>query len=361
MILLLACAGHAPVRTAPDMAAPPSEVAPEPPPPLPPTAWRAGVWPGPAVLARPVEVWSKTLPGPITEPLATDGANVYAVVEGRVYAFAADGTPRWNIRSLASGPVGITDQGPTVGTETGSVVVLDPANGTTLASIVGGGPVRGAPLQLGPSVVWATVHGAVASTGSWANDAALSAAGGVAGADGVVYLATLEGELLAVDATGVRWRSPLPASAAEGPALDADHVYVAVTSTPGHPGGVLAFDRTGAEVWRRQTEFQPAAPLSVGAYVYVPDKDGHVYALARDTGAIVWAAEGFGEFGAQPLVVAGQVYAGNADGNLYRIDSDGGVVWKVALGAAVTGDPVFVGGRIVAGLANGRIVAVAAE
>jgi outer membrane protein assembly factor BamB len=60
-------------------------------------------------------------------------------------------------------------------------------------------------------------------------------------------------------------------------------------------------------------------------------------------------------------VVAGQVYAGNADGNLYRIDSDGGVVWKVALGAAVTGDPVFVGGRIVAGLANGRIVAVAAE
>ena len=43
---------------------------------------------------------------------------------------------------------------------------------------------------------------------------------------------------------------------------------------------------------------------------------------------------------------------------LYRIDSDGGVVWKARLGAPVTGDPVMLRGRLVVGLANGRIVAL---
>ena len=73
----------------------------------------------------------------------------------------------------------------------------------------------------------------------------------------------------------------------------------------------------------------------------------------------MWAAEGFNEFGSQPAVVDGSLYAGNGDGNLYRIDVfDGGVVWKAPLGAAVTGDPVVVGGKVIVGLANGRLVAL---
>jgi outer membrane protein assembly factor BamB len=299
------------------------------------------------------------LPGPITQPLSTDGARVYAVAEGRVHCLALDGKELWSIGAAASGGVAVTDQGPVVGTESGKLVVLDPKDGATLRSTVGGGPVRGAPVQLATSVGWVTVHGTIASTANWGREVALSAAGGAAADGDTLYVATLEGEVLAATRDGVTWQAGLPAPAVEGPALDAERVYVPVGSAAGQPGGVLAFDRAGAEVWRRRTEFQPAAPLSVGAHVYVPDKDGHVYALDPATGAVAWAAEGFGEFGAQPLVAGGSVYAGNGDGNLYRIDAyDGGVVWKAPLGAPVTGDPVLVDGMIVVGLANGRIVAL---
>ncbi len=362
LLALFACAYHEPARVAPDMAPPPPpppEVEAAPPPP---SAWRAGVFAGPPLLRSPVEKWSQMLPGPITEPVSSDGQRVYAVAEGRVFCFDLAGKLLWSIGTLASGGVAMTDQGPVVGTDTGKLVVLDPTNGATLRSTTGAGPVRGVPVQLATSVAWVTQHGTIASTADWGVEIALSAAGAAAGDGDTLYVATLEGALLAADRTGVRWQGSLPAPAVEGPALDAEHVYVPVSATTGQPGGVVAFDRAGAESWRRQTEFQPAGPLAVGDHVYVPDKDGHVYALDRATGEVAWAAEGFGEFGAQPLVAGGQVYAGNGDGNLYRIDAyDGGVVWKVPLGAPVTGDPVLVGGLLVVGLANGRLVALAED
>lgn len=359
LLALFACATREAPRVAPDMAAPPEPEPVEEAAPPPPSSWRASVYPGPPLLRAPVEKWSRMLPGPVTEPVTSDGERVYAVVEGRVYCFALDGTPLWDIRSLASGGVAVTDQGPVVGTETGKLLVLDPKNGATLRSTVGGGPVRGLPVQLPTSVGWVTVHGVLSSTADWGREVAVSAAGPAAADGDTLYVATLEGSLVAAGRDGVLWKATLPAPAVEGPSLDAERIYVPVSATPGHPGGVVAFDRAGNEVWRRQTEFQPGGALAVGTHVYVPDKDGHVYALDRATGSVVWAAEGFGEFGAQPVVIDGQVYAGNGDGALYRIDDDGGVVWKAPVGAAVTGEPVAVGGMLVLGLSNGRLVALA--
>lgn len=360
ILALLSCATtQAPVRTAPDMAPPPPPPVEEASVPPPPAQWRAGVFAGPAPVRAQTEAWSRMLRGPITDPLATDGQRIYAVAEGRIHCFDLDGDQLWTLGAAATGGVAVTDLGPVVGTESGKVVVLDPKNGATLRSTVGGGPVKGQPAQLTTSIGWVTVHGVVSSTADWGREVALSAAGGAAADGDVLYVATLEGDLVAATREATLWRGGLPAPAVEGPALDADRVYVPVGALSGQPGGVVAFDRQGNEVWRRQTEFQPAAPLAVGDHVYVPDKDGHVYALERATGAIAWTAEGFGEFTAQPIVVGGSVYAGNGDGNLYRIDAfDGGVVWKHPLGAAVTGDPVVVGGRIYVGLANGRLVSL---
>lgn len=359
-LVLLGCVGATvPVRVAPDMAAPIEEAAPDLWPAPPPDAWRAGGFSGPPILRSPTEAWSRMLPGPIVEPVTSDGARVYAVAEGRVYCFDLDGKPLWNIRSLASGGVGMSDQGPVVGTETGMVIVLDPANGATLRSFEGGGPARGLPVQLSGQIVWVTTGGRIGSTADWAHKVALSAAGGVAADGETIYVTTLEGALIAVSKSGVSWQAPLPGAAVEGAAMDADHIYVPIGSTTGQPGGVVAFDRAGNELWRHQTEFQPAGPLAVGLHVYVPDKDGHVYALDRATGSRLWVAEGFGEFTAQPALIEGEVYAGNGDGNLYRFDGDdGGEVWKVPLGASITGDPVYVDGKLIVGLANGRLVAL---
>ncbi|MFZ5476240.1 MAG: PQQ-binding-like beta-propeller repeat protein [Myxococcota bacterium] len=326
---------------------------------LPPPSWRSGRAAGPAPRNSPGEAWSRVLAGPITEPVVTDGERVYAVAEGRVYCFDLAGAELWEIRVGASGGVAVTDLGPTIGTEGGKVLVLDPKDGSTVKSLVGGGPVRGQPAQIGPAVAWGTLHGGVASTGGWGHDAALSAAGGIAADGDVWFLATLEGDLVAGDGEGVRWQAKLPGPAAEGPTLDDTHVYVPVAAREGEPGGVVAFTRDGKEAWRHRTGFGPAAALARGRNVYVPDKDGRLYALDPETGRENWSVEGFGEFGIQPLVVDGRVYAGNGDGSLSQIDGfDGGVVWSVSLGAPVSGEPALVRGMLVVGLANGRLVAL---
>jgi outer membrane protein assembly factor BamB len=360
LVLLGACGGS-PERAhvAPPMAAPPpAPVAPAwPPPPSP--SWRAGVYPGPALGSSPTEAWSKVLAGPIAEPLSTDGDHVYAVADGRVYCFDLTGHEVWSIRAGASGGVAVTAAGPIVGTTTGDLLVLDAKTGATVRTLPGGGPVQGLAVPFGTGLAWVTANGAVGTTLDWSRSLGLPAAGGVSADGDTVYVATLDGGLFATGKDGVAWQVALPAPAVEGPALDATHVYVPIASAGGHPGGVVAFDRAGRQVWRHDTRYQPAGPLAVGTHVLVPDKDGHVYALDPATGNEVWAVEGFGEFGAQPAIVEGQVYLGNGDGSLYRVDGfDGGEVWKVSLGAAVTGDPVMVHGILVVGLANGRLVAL---
>ncbi|MDP2305636.1 MAG: PQQ-binding-like beta-propeller repeat protein [Pseudomonadota bacterium] len=361
LLLLLGCGGATlPVRVAPDMNAPVAEAPAAQWPAPAPEAWRAGMFAGPPILLPPTEAWSRMLPGPIVEPITSDGERLYAVAEGRVYCFDLDGTPLWNIRAQASGGVALTDQGPVVGTEAGTVLVLDAKSGATLRTIGGSGPVRGLPVQLPGEIAWVTRDGHVGSTAGWGSKIAISAAGGAAADGYTLYVTTLEGALIAMNQEGgIAWHASLPGAAVDGAALDAERIYVPIGSSTGQPGGVVAFDRSGKELWRHQTEFQPAGPLAVGSHVFVPDKDGHVYALDRTTGVRLWAAEGFGEFTAQPALVEGQIYAGNGDGNLYRLDEDdGGQVWKVPLGASITGDPVYVGGKFVVGLANGRLVAL---
>lgn len=358
---LWACAG--PAAVAPPPPPPPQVDAPavadEPVAPPPPTGWRTGWQPGPPLVHSPVEKWSRTLGGPITEPITTDGERLYVVAQETVHCLDYAGTLLWKMRLDPTGPVAMTDLGPVVGTSAARVLVLDPKNGATVRSMIAAGPPRGAVVPLATSVAWATVHGAVASTANWGQDVGLSAAGGPAADGDTVYLATLEGQLIAADAGGVRWKVSLPGPAIEGPTLDATGIYVPIAARDGQPGGVVALDRAGVERWRKQTRFQPAAALALGRHLLVPDKDGRLYAFDTATGDEGWSVEGFGEFSVQPAVVGDHVYAGNGDGTLYRIDGfDGGVVWTHALGAAITGEPVVARGLLVVGLANGRLVAL---
>lgn len=363
-LLLLSCAPRAPigVHVAVPMVEPPPPEEEPPPPPLP-AAFRAGQVEGPPIRSSPSEAWSHMLRGPITDPITTDGSHVYAVAEGRVHCFDLAGKRLWDMGVGASGGVAIADEGPVVGTDAGRLLFLDARDGSTVRSTVGGGAVRGLPVKLPASVAWVTVHGLLSSSVGWGREVARSAAGSVAADGDTLYVSTFEGTVVAADATGVKWTAPLGAGAVEGVTLDAERIYVPTAAAEGKPGGVVALDRGGAEIWRRRTLFQPSAALAIGGapkrpLLLVPDKDGHLYALDPATGEEVWSVEGFGEFGAQPLVVEDQIYAGNADGSLSRIDSDGGQVWSVPLGAPITGDPTMVHGLLIVGLANGRLVAL---
>jgi outer membrane protein assembly factor BamB len=351
----LAAAAPAPLPAAPTIGAAPA-------------SWRTGRVDAAPIVRAPTIVWEARVDGPVVEPLSADSRCVYAVAVERVYCLDRAGRTRWSLRAGAVGGVAATAQGPAVGTRSGAVLLLDPERGATVASHVPPScpepcahPPRGQPTALDGSLAWATVDGhVVTSLGSDA-PVALTAGGSLAADGDIAFLATLEGELFAVRDGHVLWQAPLPAPAVEGPMLDEVRVYVAVGAADGSGGGVIAFTRDGAPVWRRRLDAQPSAPLAVGAFLYVATRDGRMYALDPATGAEAWTAQADAAFSVQPVVTrAGQAYAADGEGTLFRLDEDGGVAWTVPLGVAITGDPVLIDGLLVLGTADGRILALRA-
>jgi hypothetical protein len=311
-------------------------------------------------MQRPVEAWSDTLPGPVTEPLATDGKRIYAVADRIVRCWDVQGHLQWEVRAEASTGVLVDGERVAVGTRTGRVRWYDAQSGRLLSTTEETAAVREVPVALAEGIAWASPLGVVTSDRGMSVEMGASIAGALAADGGTVFNATAEGELVAATASGVSWRVALPAPAVDGPVLDDEHVYVPLAAKPAEPGGVAAFRRDGTPAWITRTTFGPGASVAVADEVYLPDKDGRVYALDRASGEVRWQAEGFGEFTTQPLVIPGALYVGNSDGHVYRVDPfDGGIAWKVNLGAPVSAEPVLAGGVLFVGLANGRVIALA--
>lgn len=368
LVALAGCVKPVDARKVPAVQAPRPEEAPPPPPPNPETPprpnWHAGWTYADPILRRPEVVWGVTLGGPITAPLLADETLVYAVADGRITALGHNGKKAWEAR--IDGVKGAALAGETIvaGGGDGRVHFLDRATGKARSSTERGGPLVGPPVAIDGGWAWVTEEGTVVTTGGWLQATGTRPVARAAADESTVYLVTHGGELLAVGPKGVEWRVSLPGFPADGPALDEDNVYVSFVAADGEPGGVVAYGRWGPllakERWRFRSDFQPLA--AVGAdidNVYVPDKDGNVYALDADDGRRLWNSEGYAEFTTQPLVTKGSVYVGNSDGSLARLDTDdGGRVWGVDLGAPVSGEPVIVGKRLFVGLANGRLIAL---
>lgn len=353
MVLLLACAPHVEVqRPIAAPVAPVEEARPEEKLPAFATGFHSGQQPGPAVLSSPSDAWSRVLDGPIVDPILSDGQHFFALATGYVYGLDTHGTLLW--KQKAGGlAISLVPEGLAV-TTPDHLLILDVATGSTLKTMDTPG-IHGPAQAMEGGLVWAA-KGSIQGPG-WSVPLPQTSVGQV-GVDGdTVYVATLEGELLALRAGTVLWHSPLPGPSISGPTLDHTGIYVPIGAEGDAPGGVLAFDRDGKERWRFRTGYQPGGTLSVGDAVWVADKDGTVYALDLQTGRPKWTAEGYGEFRTQGMWVEHSMYVGNGDGRLYRLDLfDGGVAWSVSLGAPVTGDPVVVGRLLVAGTASGRLV-----
>jgi outer membrane protein assembly factor BamB len=314
---------------------------------------------GPGPEGAPEPAWTLDLGAPVTHALSTDGGAVYAVADGAVVAIGLDGALRWKERVLASGPVAPTPRGPAVGTEPGPVAVLEAERGHLVARFTGGGPVRGQPVALGDGLAWVTVHGLVVGEAGFRVDAALSVGGGASSDGRLLTLSTLEGDVYAMTAEGVRWRSSLPGAGAGAPLMDGERVYVPFAGRDGRGGVVALRAADGVPLWQWSGDFEPASAPALGALLLLPGKDGRVLALDPADGALRWTHQGSAGQGVTPALCGDSAYLGASDGRLTRLDlDDGGAVWTLPLGAAVTGDPVVVGGLVVVGLVDGRVVAV---
>lgn len=130
------------------------------------------------------------------------------------------------------------------------------------------------------------------------------------------------------------------------PAVVGDVVYVA--SMDKH---LYAIDAaTAALKWKTKLGTMKASPAVKDGRIYVGDLEGKFYAVNAADGVVVWTFETMGEIHAGANFIGADPLVGSHDGTLYRLNRDGKKVWEFKLdgpvngSAAVAGDRTFVAG-----------------
>ena len=199
--------------------------------------------------------------------------------------------------------------------------------------------------------------------------------------DGVVYVGTKEGEVMAfIDNgfEGVReswtFRPSQGQADLEGvyntPLVVGDLVYISAQD-----GFLYAIDKetgtVGATGWRRP-QGQPLEldPLVAGpAYdpindlILAPSEDGNLYAYFAQSGDQAWNPFRTGaSIWSTPAVDQGLGYFGSHDHKVYAVTlNDGKQLWQYETGGVVAGKPLVFDGKIIAGSFDKSLYALSAE
>src|SRR6266498_4692709 len=164
-------------------------------------------------------------------------------------------------------------------------------------------------------------------------------------ADGVVYIASTDGYLYAIDQeTGKeKWKYKSQMPIASSPAVAAGILYF-VSSV----GALAALDvKTDAVKWVLPTEYERKFEA----------KNLHGYPPAAQT-----MPDGWDLFTSSPAVVNGKVFFGSGDGNVYAADAQTGVLqWKFPTEDVVHASPAVVGNVVYIGSWDSYLYAIDAE
>jgi len=209
-----------------------------------------------------------------------------------------------------------------------------------------------------PALAQATFHGSNARTGvyttpgpdrfngvTWVFKTKGPIVASPAIADGVVYLASLDGRLYAVDQESgkEKWSFKSKMPIASSPAV-ADGTLYFVSST----GALAAIDvATGQPKWVFATEYERKFEA----------KNLHGYPSATQTIPDAWDV-----FTSSPAVADGRVYFGSGDGNVYAVDARTGVLlWKFPTRDVVHSSPAVINGTVYIGSWDSTLYAIDAE
>ena len=133
--------------------------------------------------------------------------------------------------------------------------------------------------------------------------------------DGVIYAASYQGQVAAIQLqTGrILWTRDISSYAG----FTADENYLYVSDQESH---VRAFDRySGEQTWEQQElkMRNVTAPASIGEYIVVGDLEGYLHWMEKQTGAFVARTRpSDAPYIAPPLVVGNFLYAFSSDGTL---------------------------------------------
>jgi eukaryotic-like serine/threonine-protein kinase len=178
-------------------------------------------------------------------------------------------------------------------------------------------------------------------------------------ADGSVYAATANGDLLALDlASGkLRWKYSTGGAIGESsPAVGGGAVYVGDLSGIIHAVSV----KDGSRLWTFKTDGEvKSSPTLADDLVLIGSYDTHLYALDSKTGKVRWKFQTNGPVHATASVRDGVVYITGCDENFRALRlATGALLFTIPTGAYTGASPIVDGGRAYFGTFNYEVLGV---
>lgn len=180
--------------------------------------------------------------------------------------------------------------------------------------------------------------------GWWSSGEPMRIAGGLTADNGIVYLGTENGNVVAINANdgSVKWHSQVRSEILADPAIGNGVVVV-----KGSTGELTALDlETGEEKWRHSSETPAltlrgtAAPVVAQGGVFVGTATGKVMVIIAENGQPAWEArlaipkgstelQRMVDVDSKPVLFGGVVYNVAYNGSLVAIDvRNGNIIWK---------------------------------
>jgi outer membrane protein assembly factor BamB len=176
--------------------------------------------------------------------------------------------------------------------------------------------------------------------------------------EGVLYVGTKQGALLALDeVTGEeRWRFDTGGGIIRSsPAVVDGTIFLAAGYN------LFAVDaESGQERWRTPIHFAgPSSPVAVDGFVYVSSEEGLVYSFEEASGRKRWEYKAEGLVFSSPAIAGGNLYFGNDDGDLYALEAESGrQLWRFDTGGGVYASPAVAGNLVYASSKAGVTFAI---
>jgi len=174
-------------------------------------------------------------------------------------------------------------------------------------------------------------------------------------ANGIVYMGAHPGNVYAFNATtgGLIWNYTVGGGFESSPTIADGELYF------GNSNRLYKFDATTGALIRNYSVFSGvcSSPAVANGVVYVGSYDGKYYAFDTSTGALKWSYGNGSASYSSPTIVNGVVYVGGTyDGQVYAINATTGVPkWNYTAGDTVMNSPAVVNGIVYIGSDNDTI------